>query len=151
MMDMKTGMGALGAPETGLINAAATQLAQYYGLPVWAGGGGYTDSKIADPQAMLEGAMNTLYVGLAGANVIMGGGGLNQILTLDYAKLVIDAEMFRYAHKLIEGLRIDEQTLALDVIDSVGPGGHYLMEKHTLEHMRELTDAGLFDRQNRDR
>ena len=131
MMDMKTGMGALGAPETGLINAAATQLAQYYGLPVWAGGGGYTDSKIADPQAMLEGAMNTLYVGLAGANVIMGGGGLNQILTLDYAKLVIDAEMFRYAHKLIEGLRIDEQTLALDVIDSVGPGGHYLMEKHT--------------------
>ena len=54
MMDLKTGLGALGAPETGLINAASAQLAQYYRLPCWIGGGGYNDSKIVDAQAILE-------------------------------------------------------------------------------------------------
>ena len=126
MMDLKTGLGALGAPETGLINAASAQLAQYYRLPYWAGGAGYNDSKIVDAQAILEGTLNALFLGLAGANIIMGGGSINSILTFDYGKMVIDHEMFRYIRKMVEGIQINEETLALDVIDQVGPGGNYL-------------------------
>ena len=146
MMDLKTGLGALGAPETGLINAASAQLAQYYRLPCWVGGAGYNDSKTVDAQAILEGTMNALFTGLAGANLIMGGGSINSILTFDYAKMVIDHEMFRYIRKIIEGVRITEETLALDVIDQVGPGGNYLAHDHTFDHMRKRTPAGLFCR-----
>ena len=146
MMDLKTGLGALGAPETGLINAASAQLAQYYRLPCWVGGAGYNDSKTVDAQAILEGTMNALFIGLAGANLIMGGGSINSILTFDYAKMVIDHEMFRYIRKIIEGVRINEETLALDVIDQVGPGGNYLTHDHTFDHMRSSSTAGLFCR-----
>jgi trimethylamine--corrinoid protein Co-methyltransferase len=146
MMDLKTGLGALGAPETGLINAASAQLAQYYRLPCWVGGAGYNDSKTVDAQAILEGTMNALFTGLAGANLIMGGGSINSILTFDYAKMVIDHEMFRYIRKMIEGVRITEETLALDVIDQVGPGGNYLAHDHTFNHMRKRSPAGLFCR-----
>ena len=146
MMDLKTGLGALGAPETGLINAASAQLAQYYRLPCWIGGGGYNDSKIVDAQAILEGTMNAMFLALAGGNLIMGGGSINSILTFDYAKMVIDHEMFRYIRKMIEGIQINEETLALDVIDQVGPGGNYLTHDHTFDHMREMTPGGLFCR-----
>ena len=146
MMDLKTGLGALGAPETGLINAASAQLAQYYRLPCWVGGAGYNDSKTVDAQAILEGTMNAMFIGLTGANLIMGGGSINSILTFDYAKMVIDHEMFRYIRNLIEGIRINEETLALDVIDQVGPGGNYLTHDHTFDHMRARSTAGLFCR-----
>ncbi|MEE4262631.1 MAG: trimethylamine methyltransferase family protein, partial [Desulfobacteraceae bacterium] len=146
MMDLKTGLGALGAPETGLINAASAQLAQYYRLPCWIGGGGYNDSKIVDAQAILEGTMNALFLALSGGNLIMGGGSINSILTFDYAKMVIDHEMFRYIRKMVEGIQINEETLALDVIDQVGPGGNYLTHDHTFNHMRDMTPAGLFCR-----
>ena len=146
MMDLKTGLGALGAPETGLINAASAQLAQYYRLPCWIGGGGYNDSKIVDAQAILEGTMNALFLALSGGNLIMGGGSINSILTFDYAKMVIDHEMFRYIRKMVEGIQINEETLALDVIDQVGPGGNYLSHNHTFDHMRDMTPAGLFCR-----
>ena len=146
MMDLKTGLGALGAPETGLINAASAQLAQYYRLPCWVGGAGYNDSKIVDAQAILEGTMNAMFLALAGGNLIMGGGSINSILTFDYAKMVIDHEMFRYIRKMIEGIQINEETLALDVIDQVGPGGNFLTHDHTFNHMREMTPGGLFCR-----
>jgi trimethylamine--corrinoid protein Co-methyltransferase len=146
MMDLKTGLGALGAPETGLINAASAQLAQYYRLPCWVGGAGYNDSKTVDAQAILEGTLNAMFIGLSGANLIMGGGSINSILTFDYAKMVIDHEMFRYIRKMIEGIQINEETLALDVIDQVGPGGNYLAHDHTFDHMRARSTAGLFCR-----
>ena len=146
MMDLKTGLGALGAPETGLINAASAQLAKYYRLPCWVGGAGYNDSKTVDAQAILEGTMNAMFIGLTGANLIMGGGSINSILTFDYAKMVIDHEMFRYIRMLIEGIQINEETLALDVIDQVGPGGNYLTHDHTFDHMRKRSTAGLFCR-----
>ena len=90
--------------------------------------------------------MNAMFLALAGGNLIMGGGSINSILTFDYAKMVIDHEMFRYIRKMIEGIQINEETLALDVIDQVGPGGNYLTHDHTFDHMREMSEAGLFCR-----
>jgi trimethylamine--corrinoid protein Co-methyltransferase len=60
--------------------------------------------------------------------------------------MVIDHEMFRYIRKMIEGIQITEETLALDVIDQVGPGGNYLTHDHTFDHMRDMSTAGLFCR-----
>lgn len=145
MMDLRTGIGALGASETGIISAGMAKMAQYYGLPCLVGGGGFTDSKIADTQAAYEGALNSLTAALAGANIIFGAGAVNQLLTIDYAKLVMDAEMFRMVTKIVRGIDVTDETLALDVIHEVSPGGEFLTHAHTRKHMRAMSRSDLFD------
>ena len=148
MMDLKTGNHAYGAPEMGMIDAASTRLAQYYGLPslVSAFPSG---SKVADPQMGYESAMNGLLAALAGANVINGLGALEFGLTFDYAKFMLDVECARMIRAVLAGIPLTDEQLALDVIAKVGPGGQYLSHKHTSQHMRERSQATLFDRQSR--
>ncbi len=148
MMDLKTGNHAYGAPEMGMIDAASTKLAQYYGLPnlVSAFPSG---SKVADAQMGYEGAMNGLLAALAGANVINGLGALEFGLTFDYAKFMLDVDCARMIRAILGGIPLTDEQLALDVIEEVGPGGQYLSHKHTSRHMRERSQARLFDRQSR--
>ena len=120
-------------------------MAQYYGLPCFVGGGGDTDSKLLDAQAGYESALNALTVALSGANIIMGAGTLNQLLTIDYAKLVMDAEMARMINRIVGGVTVTDETLALDVIHEVGPGGEYLTHAHTYDHMHSLSQSRIFD------
>jgi trimethylamine--corrinoid protein Co-methyltransferase len=68
MMDLRTGVESIGAPELGMIYAGAAKMAQYYGLPSAVGGGCMTNSKTFDAQAAYEGALNALTAALAEAN-----------------------------------------------------------------------------------
>jgi len=104
-----------------------------------------TDSKIPDAQAAYESALGALIPALAGANIIFGAGTVNQLLTIDYAKLVMDAEMIRMLTKAVQGIDVTDETLALDVIHDVGPGGEFLTHDHTMAHMREMSRSDLFD------
>ena len=137
IMDMKTGNLAYGAIEAGLINVATAQLAHYYGLPSRGTGGG-TESKISDIQAGFEKAMTLMMAALAGINFIYDAAGvLESTLTASYEQAVIDNEICGMVSRALRGVEISDETLAIDVIEDVGPGGQYLDQRHTLEYLRK--------------
>lgn len=148
IMDLKNMVGAVGAPEHGMLGVGAVKLAQYYRLPSLIGGG-ISDSKLPDAQSGYEYAMNALLGSLANGNVIYGAGALEMGLTIDFAKLVMDVEMIRYIRKIIEGFSITDEEMALDLIHEVGPAGEFLSSEHTFKHMRQQSRGGIFDRRNR--
>jgi trimethylamine--corrinoid protein Co-methyltransferase len=147
-MDLKTGTASFGAPEHGIINTGLTKLAQHYQLPCWVGGG-LSDSKIPDCQAAYEFSLSAIVGALAGANVIYGAGCLDQGLTFDFAKLVMDAEQIQRILYTIKDVDLSIEALALDVIHEVGPGGEFLSHEHTYDHMRNMSQSDLFDRRTR--
>jgi trimethylamine--corrinoid protein Co-methyltransferase len=125
-----------GAVEMGLLNAAAAQMAQFYKLPYYATAG-MSDSKVNDAQAGYESAITVLLVALAGVNLIHDAAGfLEFCLTASYDKLVIDNEILGMVMRAVEGIRVDEETLAFDVMKKAGPGGQFVTARHTRKHMR---------------
>jgi trimethylamine--corrinoid protein Co-methyltransferase len=149
IMDMKTGVAAVGAPEVARVAAGTTRLAKYYRLPCLAGAA-MSDSKIPDAQAGYESAFSIMSTALAGANIVFGMGGLDHLLTFDYAKLIMDAEVERMVMNVIGGIEVSDDSVALDVIHQVGPAGEYLTQQHTYDHMREFSQNKLYDRRTRD-
>jgi len=148
ILDLRFGITAVGAPEYGMINASITKLAQYYRLPCYVGGGA-SDSKVPDIQAGYEFTLSAALSALAGANIIFGSGVLEQGLTMDYAKLIMDAEMIRMIQTATRGVTISDETLAFDIIHEVGPGGAYISHDHTFNSMKSQSRAELFDRRTR--
>jgi len=134
--DMRTGIPAVGCPETALSCAGGAAMAEYYGLPS-AMSGGVSDSKIPDIQAGLESALTMLTTVLAGANWIrVVAGALEYHFTASFEMLVIHDEMFGMAKRIAHGIDVNEDTLATALIKRVAPiGGHYMAEKHTLDHI----------------
>jgi trimethylamine---corrinoid protein Co-methyltransferase len=133
-LDFKTGTQG-DVPEDALMQLGLGQLARYYGLPderpVF-----YGASKLTPSQAnhhTVEALITNLLMEPA-PDIILGLGGLEGSTSLE--AMVIDNEIVDYALKFTRGIEVNETTLALDVIDKAGPGGHFLIEEHTLEHFR---------------
>ena len=78
---------------------------------------------------------------MAGTNLIYGAGMLDSGLIFSYAQLVIDNDIFKMIRKVMQGMHIDDENLAVDIIKSVGPGGDFLMQDHTMKYMRILPSA----------
>jgi trimethylamine--corrinoid protein Co-methyltransferase len=148
IMDLKTGLTSVGAPEWSMVGTAIARMAQYYDIPCRIGSG-VSDSKLPDAQAGYEFTMNALPMALSGANMIFGAGGLETGLTFDYAKLIMDHECIINIHKMIKGVAVDHESMVLDLIDEVGPGGTYLTHAHTFNHTRSQSQAVVFDRRAR--
>ncbi len=140
-----------GSVEMGLLNAAGAQMAQFYKLPFYATGG-MTDSKVLDAQSGYESAITSLLCALAGANFIHDAAGLMEFaLTVCYEKYVIDNEILGMVMRAVEGIKVDDDTLAFDLIKQVGPGGNFVTAKHTRRFMRgEHYQPALSDRDSRD-
>jgi len=133
-----------------LINAATAQLARYYGMPS-RGAAGCTDAKELDMQAGYEVALNVLLSALAGINYMTQSiGGMDMGLSVSYRKIMIDHEMLGSVIRCLQGIKVDEEALAYDVINNIGPGGTFLTHMHTFENFRrehfisELADTGSF-------
>ena len=152
VVDMHTMAFLGGAIELGILDAACAQLAQYYDLPFYAWGG-LTDSKIPDIQAGYEKGTTLLMVALAGANYIHNAAGmLDSTTTVAYEQYVIDNEIIGMVMRALKGIEVSEDTLALEVIDKVGPGGNFLAEPHTVAHMRsEFFFPKVSDRSSREK
>ena len=148
ILDLRFGTSAIGSPEYGMINAALVKLAQYYRLPSFVGGGA-SDSKVPDIQSGYEFTLSATMSALAGANIVFGSGVLEQGLTIDYAKIIMDAEMIRMIQIAIKGIELTDEKLAMDVIHEVGPGGAYITHEHSLRSMRSQSQTKLFDRRSR--
>jgi len=135
LADMRYGTMVYGAAEPALMNVASAQLARYYGL-VCRGNGGTSESKIVDAQAGYESAITLLAAALGGANLIMNavGGALEPgVGAMSFEKAVLDNDVAGMVSRILEGITVTDETLAVDVISRVGSGGHYLAQKHTLE------------------
>jgi trimethylamine--corrinoid protein Co-methyltransferase len=125
-----------GAVETGMMNAAAVQMANYIDVPIYSDAG-QTDSKLPDIQAGYEKAANIFQVALAGGNYIHHAAGmLESMLAVSYEQFVIDNDINGMVLRALSGIEVNDDTLALDVIKTVGPGGNYLTQRHTLKHAR---------------
>lgn len=135
-MDMKTTIISYGAPEWSLGMAAWTDLARFYNLPVW-GYAGATDSKVVDAQAGIEMTLSILTAYLTRCTLNHDVGYMEYGSTSSAEMLVIADEVIDMVHFMLNGLEINADTLALDAIREVRPGGGFLAEDHTLDHWKE--------------
>ncbi|MBS7657766.1 MAG: trimethylamine methyltransferase family protein [Candidatus Bathyarchaeia archaeon] len=137
IMDMKTGIPSVGAPEAGLIGAVTAQLARFYQLPSRVSAG-LTDSKIPDIQAGYEKALTCMLVSLAGANLVLhAAGSLEYYLTASPIQLIVDNEILGWISRILSGIEINEETLAFNVIKNAREIGHFLTQKHTLNYFKK--------------
>jgi len=126
-------------------------MAQLYRLPFYATGG-MTDSKVLDAQSGYESAISNLLCALAGANFIHDAAGMMDFaLTACYEKFVIDNEILGMVMRAVDGIKVNDDTLAFDLIKEVGPGGNFVAAKHTRRFMRrEHYQPTLSDRNSRE-
>ncbi len=149
-LDMKTTTRAGGSPEHGLTGAAITQLAHAYGVPSLCGGFDCTAS-VPGTQAALEKFSSGISLILGGADLIVGTGLLEDARTLWLEQLFVDDEMVQMIRRIADGIRVDESTIALDVIEKAGIGGTFLGQRHTMQNLRaehflpQLVDRRSFD------
>ena len=146
-MDMAKGLISYAAPEFMLAMVALQEMCHFYALPNFSFAG-CSDAKRFDQQAAAEGALWMLSSALSGGNLIHDVGYIESGLTTSYEMLVSMDEIAGLVKRFMRGVEITNETLALDVIDHVGPGGHFLEERHTLRHFRENWFPGLLDRGN---
>jgi trimethylamine--corrinoid protein Co-methyltransferase len=146
-MDMRTMVFSYGAPEMSLMSTAMAQMAQFYKLPCF-GTAGCSDAKLPDAQAAAESTFSLQTSIFSGANLVHDCGLLDHGSLVSPACMVLVHEILSMINQYVRGIRVDEDSLAVDVIDRIGPGGHFLADDHTFEHFSEVWYSKLFDRSN---
>jgi trimethylamine--corrinoid protein Co-methyltransferase len=136
VMDMNTSIFSYGAPELNVLNAALADMAHYYGLPFFCIAGA-TDSKVLDAQAGLEYAMSIYNATLNGCNIIHDCGYLESGLTSSFESVLFADETIGMIRHMLRPLTFNDETVPLELIGRVGPGGNFLMEDHTVESFRK--------------
>ena len=146
IMDMRSTIFSYGAVEMSLMTAAMAQMAQHYRLPFF-GTAGATDAKFCDAQAGAEAALQILSAATAGSGLVHDCSSW-----MDHGSLA-SPEFMVLVHDIVDsvthymrGIPVTAETLALEVIHRVGPGGHYLQDPHTLKHFRDVKYSAIFER-----
>ena len=125
--------------------AGMAQMAQHYKLPFF-GTAGCSDAKFVDPQAATEAAFSCQSSALSGANLVHDPGWLDHGSIVSPAYMVFVNEVLYMVNQYMRGIPVNDETLALELIDRIGPGGNYLREEHTLKYFRGVWYSRLFDR-----
>jgi trimethylamine---corrinoid protein Co-methyltransferase len=146
-LDMARGGVSMGGPEFSLLRIATAEMARFYRLPS-RGGGLMADSKAIDAQMGVEKLMNCLMASLAGLNVVAGVGQTDFINTVRPDQMFIDNEIISIVRRMRQGFAVNADTMAVETIGEIGPGGNYLANEHTVSNFRkELWFPRLWDRQ----
>lgn len=145
VMDMSTTVCSYGAPEMSLMVAALTEMARFYKLPVF-GTAGCSDAARVDAQFACEAAFSCLTSALSGAHLVHDVGFFYHAERTSCSSPVLCDEIVAMTRAFMKGFAVDDDALAADLIDRVGPQGHFLTEEHTLAHFRDVWRPGLFDR-----
>jgi len=135
VMNMRTAYLSMGSVETCLISSGEMALAKYYGMPTTRMGG-YSDSQWPDVQAGIEKAFAILTLAQSEADFVTMGGPLDNAAHHSYEQVIIDHDIWEAAQRLTTEIVVDEDTLAYDLIEKVGPGGSFLGERHTRKYVQ---------------
>jgi trimethylamine--corrinoid protein Co-methyltransferase len=136
-----------GSPELHLTSAAMTEIYKWLGL-LSSSAGGCTDAKIVDEQAASESVMSIYNNLMAGTNLIHQVGCLDGGLIGSLASLVMCDEIIGMIKQIDKGIQVTDETLALDILKEVGPGGEFLSHDHTYDHWKEWFRPTIIDRSN---
>ena len=147
IIDMSTMLVSYGAPEMSLWSAALAEMAHYLHLPVFSTAG-CTDAVTFDQQAAAESAISCLMAALSGANLVHDVGFTEAANSASLELIAATDEFIGMVGCIMDGIEVTPETLALDVIDQVGPGGSYFGEKHTVRHFRQNWFPRLLNRHN---
>lgn len=147
--DMRTGAYTSGGIECGMLHMAFAQIAHFYNVPC----GGYiglTNSKVNDAQAGYETGMSAMGGLVSGMDMFNIGGLIDALKTFDFAKAVIDDEVALMMKRVQRGVSFSEDDLAMNLIKEIGPGGSFIVAKHTISRMKtEAVMTKLADRDAR--
>ena len=149
VLDMRTGLLALGVPESGLIHAGCAAMARHYGLRSMCAGF-RTDAKALDAQAAFEKALTVLPVLQAGADIIYGIAATDSGGTASFVQAVLDDEMADALRRVLEGIGIHDLAEETEIIKRRTPRGNFLAEKHTRRHSRAFWRPRIFVRDSFD-
>ncbi len=133
-MSLRSGSPTFGTPEPAIGSMVVGQLARRLNLPLRCSGN-FTTSKLPDAHAMNEGTVSMLAAVHCGANFVLHSAGfLDGLLSMSYEKFVLDDDFCGSLHTYLDGVKVDDNELALDAFQEVGPGGHFFGCQHTLKN-----------------
>jgi trimethylamine--corrinoid protein Co-methyltransferase len=144
-MDPRSGAYTGGGPEDYLFGAATNHLADFYNVPLSMGAFA-TGAKQPDWQAAFDNVFAGLMPALTGADILQGAGMLYGSRIFSYEQLLLDGEIYGALRMVANGIPVNPETLALDVIQEVGVGGNFIAHKHTRRHIAELWQPRFIDR-----
>ena len=144
-MDPRSGAYTGGGPEDYLFGAATNHLADFYEIPLSMGAFA-TGAKQPDWQAAFDNVFAGLMPALTGADILQGAGMLYGSRIFSYEQLLLDGEIYGALRMVANGIPVNPETLALDVIQEVGVGGNFIAHKHTRRHIAELWQPRFIDR-----
>ncbi len=148
-MDMKSAQICYGGPEFQLTKAAVAELGRWYGMPTW-GYAGCSDAKVMDEQAAAEAMLSVTMAKLTGANLIHDVGYMESGLTTSLEMIVLTDELVAMTEGLIKGIEVSDETLMLDELHQVGPGGHFLNTDATMARFQDFWYPDLMSREIRE-
>lgn len=146
--DMRYGNFTFASPEKTLMAAALAQILRFYGVPM-AIHGATTRANALDAQAGYETGMLNLFSALSGSDVVIEctTGSLEDTVTSYPEQAVIGNEICSFINRILKGIEVNPDTLAIEVIQKVGHGGEYLTQEHTIKHFKsESWDSKLGNR-----
>jgi len=141
-MYMTSGAYASNSPEALLLRSCQGHMADFYGVPAWYGAGA-TTAKEPGIQSAYENALAMFMAYANGADVTFGTGLLDGSRILCLENMVVDDEIIGMVKRILTGIEVSEETLAVDLIKKMGFNGNYLSADHTRAHVRELWQAKL--------
>jgi trimethylamine---corrinoid protein Co-methyltransferase len=134
--EMRRGTVYLGSIETGMISTASTQLAHYYDIPCRVVAGA-SESKVLDIQCGIERERSIMMAAMAGANYITCVGTIESSVGGSHEVSVIDDEIIGAVKRAQRGIDVNDNTLAIDIIETVGPDGNFISQRHTQQNFRK--------------
>ena len=143
--DLRNGAYTGGGPEDFLFGAATNVLSDFYNIPLSMGSFA-TGAKEPNWQAGLENGLSTFMACIVMSDMLLGVGFLHGSRIWSYAQMLMDCEIYAIVRKMLQGIVVNDDSLALDTIAAVGPGGNFLSQKHTRQHMREVFLPQFMDR-----
>ena len=137
-MDMKASVSCYGGAELPVMHAAVGQLARFYHLPCY-GTGGCSDSNAIDAQAGAEAAFSNVIAALSGTNLVHDNAYLGAGLLGSLEMILMNSDIIGYVKRLQQGIEVSDESLCVDLIDKVGPGGQFMTEMHTFSNYKKET------------
>jgi len=149
VLDMKTGLLALGAPERGMINSGAAIMANHYGMRSMCGGLS-SDAKELDAQAGFEKVVTAIPLLKEGASIIYGAGATDAGNTISYQQLIFDNEIIAGIRRMWEGITIHDPSEEVELIKKLTPRGNFMSQDHTRKNYRRHWYPDIINRDTYD-